>query len=1836
MEEESQTTQRAEGPAAATPPPPPPPSPPPPSAGAKRPHPTPLRPVQPSGDADPPPQAVSGESPAVAASRPGHFHRRRALGFTATPLGFALFAAWLLVLFAAVSFDVVVDVFQAQIALRQPPVVPASLLLSANAGFHVFLVAMAMLLGRLTRRRFRFFQPFVGGDAFVFLQLVGYLLVSVSAAVRAVLLAQKGERYGAYSVLGVFAALGHCLLLWSISFFQSPSAAATAEAQRTATTAPRCKRGSGDEASSTSGAPSKVLAWRARLSCSPQREIAWIVLCCVLVSISAAMAEYHPAYRGVNVVVVLAFLAASLLTIQYVVVPLWLEGEFYHVFLPVVLQSPSMYVLQLFGNGLVLASLYAEWILVTDTQTAPASSQLGCGLMAVMAVGAHLLLVHQLHMWQCECAERESAAARADAEDCEVSLHTTAAAAASAGQLPSWLPPAAKPTSFAEAASHQRVRSASHTQQVGSVGPVMSSLFSVLLCVTLILILYVSSAPQYHLSAYAREGLAQLEALLLVLMFVQPLITHFMGVFIYGKVYRIWQPFEGNVDYILLQSVGWCCYGLAIFFATLHLSERGHINFLLLLMAVLVLSQFFVHMSVARFGRKEPPAAAAAATAAASAATARAAAAAAGDDDGSEGSPSRSTQIPGDETDRAAATPLMSGSFLTSASDDTLAASTASASLHHDGSGGSALLASVVTGELLLAAVLMGVSMVLRVVVSAALYMRQLGETGHTVLASEQFPVAALVGVATLFSIVATPTLLWSMRHCVRLLHPRSHAYVAVATLGWGTYLLLLSHFLVMWGLQGMEEVAAMSPTARLGLSCFLPSSEPLLSALPSSPPSMAAASTEVSLAAALECAVEGFVWCFPFLCLMAGNLFESQAVLRAASIEARVRGAMTAVTELFERQRTASTGAHAALPAAEAKQLKTLLRTIAGSRLSGAAHAVGGSGNGGSRENGSSAGGTPGLDRGDDGAADPADVQAMHDAARYVTSVLCAGTFAAFSSAAFLAKAQPILTLGFGAVGMATLGLSCFALHYVYGTRVHSAVRPVSDAEGAPCVPVYTFFMPFRGGRPFVIYQVLGWIAFTCVGSLMAACAVEGRGAPTMFLTMAVLSVAAQVALCRAVPLFDETQVFSRGFVQRNTEGLLAAIAVAATVSFCRVYDMAVHGRATSHVVSSLVPVVICSVSVCTAIPLGLVSLQRQAELYGLGSVADWFADDDDGDSDQADLEASVDEADDAADRRSSGAGAASAAPTPQLPHSIYSRTNTESTFSPLLGTPGIVRRRFPAATTRRAAAAAAASRRRSFGAVLSFLLASVMAILVVTVLPFAVLFMGYAYYTQRATAAYDLALRAVEVLLCFFMALVLLPMVVVPVVGRSSTLRNVHSAFCCYALYSIPTYIVVGGVSAPFIYDCRGTWLFAINMCSMSCLSTLPYMPVAMLLFSVGATVSFLQHHFYDGLYRHKHPFHPAHCVIDLAFAAFWLWYQQRYRGRPEVTGRLQSWTASRFFQRYFFRGLSYYFSMRVIVGEGYVLPEEEPYVADAAALPRVDLSKPGSQYMFSFHPHGVFPGTSIVVPKTEIWEKAVGRSTTHFVSTHCADIVFAVPLMREFPLCLGAMSVGRRGIESSLKQGNSPLIITGGQAEMLLTKMSDVEMHVVCHHIGFVRMAMKNRVPLVPVISFSESNILDNVHCIRVQRWFLNRIAFPFPVLPMGRWHLPLPTAKPVTIVVGQPLLPLPGRENPEDPACVEEMRRRYFEHLEVLFYKYRAEAGYPQMELYLHNGIYNAGVRGSASTSVPVDGKRRTDTSAGELSIEVLESAVRRAFAAAPQEAHGKKKAADAVAHEKKRA
>lgn len=287
----------------------------------------------------------------------------------------------------------------------------------------------------------------------------------------------------------------------------------------------------------------------------------------------------------------------------------------------------------------------------------------------------------------------------------------------------------------------------------------------------------------------------------------------------------------------------------------------------------------------------------------------------------------------------------------------------------------------------------------------------------------------------------------------------------------------------------------------------------------------------------------------------------------------------------------------------------------------------------------------------------------------------------------------------------------------------------------------------------------------------------------------------------------------------------------------------------------------------------------------------------------------------------------------------------------------------------------------------------------------------------------------------------------------------------------------------------------------------------------------------------------------VVDVAIMVGCMWYLRLYEGHPEFSGAQRSRWFIEFARRYIFSEVVRYFNLKIIVDDD-----------------SVHMRDPSKQYIFSFHPHGVFPGTALFCCLTEEWLRKVGSNSKHFISTHVASIIFNVPVIRDFNLRLGALSVSRRALESNLERGNSVCIVTGGQTEMLHTAISDKSFTVVTCHKGFIRLAMEKKISLVPLLSIGENNVMGMLKVLRMQRLTLKILGFPFPMVPYGAFFLPLPRRTRLTLVVGKPV-PIPEGADPNNQEQVDALTQTYFAQLKTLFYTHRAEAGYPEMELIL---------------------------------------------------------------------
>ncbi|XP_017888695.1 2-acylglycerol O-acyltransferase 2-A-like [Ceratina calcarata] len=244
-------------------------------------------------------------------------------------------------------------------------------------------------------------------------------------------------------------------------------------------------------------------------------------------------------------------------------------------------------------------------------------------------------------------------------------------------------------------------------------------------------------------------------------------------------------------------------------------------------------------------------------------------------------------------------------------------------------------------------------------------------------------------------------------------------------------------------------------------------------------------------------------------------------------------------------------------------------------------------------------------------------------------------------------------------------------------------------------------------------------------------------------------------------------------------------------------------------------------------------------------------------------------------------------------------------------------------------------------------------------------------------------------------------------------------------------------------------------------------------------------------------------------------------------------------------------------------------------------VDLD-PNRNYLFVNFPHGIlcvgmfgafgtdYSGQRDLFPGLEI------RAVT-------LDSQFKVPLFREYAYIIGGVSSNAESIRYQLSSkpappytGKATILVVGGAAESLECR-PNIYRIVLKRRKGFVKLALREGAPLVPVFSFGETNTYDQVYgpqgslFRRIQEYIRSLITVA-PVIIKGRGFFQysfgvLPRRTPVTVVVGSPI-ELPKLEEPTTEQ-IDEYHEKFIKELVNLFetnkHKYIENADTVQLEL-----------------------------------------------------------------------
>lgn len=179
----------------------------------------------------------------------------------------------------------------------------------------------------------------------------------------------------------------------------------------------------------------------------------------------------------------------------------------------------------------------------------------------------------------------------------------------------------------------------------------------------------------------------------------------------------------------------------------------------------------------------------------------------------------------------------------------------------------------------------------------------------------------------------------------------------------------------------------------------------------------------------------------------------------------------------------------------------------------------------------------------------------------------------------------------------------------------------------------------------------------------------------------------------------------------------------------------------------------------------------------------------------------------------------------------------------------------------------------------------------------------------------------------------------------------------------------------------------------------------------------------------------------------------------------------------------------------------------------------------YLFCCFPHGIIPAGPFCafVSKRSGFERIFPEHTPYPLTL---TLNFYIPFFRELCLGLGACSASADSIRHLLMRpggGNAVGLSVGGAAEAYFCRPGEYKL-VLKKRKGFIRIALQTGAPLVPVISFGETDLFDQVRGEENSRFhkfqeFVRKVTSIAPVLPIGRGFLQdsigiIPRRKPLT--------------------------------------------------------------------------------------------------------------------------
>nr|XP_056719383.1 2-acylglycerol O-acyltransferase 2-A-like [Euleptes europaea] len=237
----------------------------------------------------------------------------------------------------------------------------------------------------------------------------------------------------------------------------------------------------------------------------------------------------------------------------------------------------------------------------------------------------------------------------------------------------------------------------------------------------------------------------------------------------------------------------------------------------------------------------------------------------------------------------------------------------------------------------------------------------------------------------------------------------------------------------------------------------------------------------------------------------------------------------------------------------------------------------------------------------------------------------------------------------------------------------------------------------------------------------------------------------------------------------------------------------------------------------------------------------------------------------------------------------------------------------------------------------------------------------------------------------------------------------------------------------------------------------------------------------------------------------------------------------------------------------------------------LEKVAELDPARNYLFGFHPHGVLVAGAFGNFCTEAtgFRELFPGLTPHLLML---PFWFKVPFFRDYLMSGGLVSSEKASASYLLSReggGQVAVVAVGGPPESLDARPGAFTLQILSRK-GFIKMALQHGAALVPVFSFGENELFNQVpnpegSFIRTMQERLQKamgLALPlFHARGVFQYSFGLlPFRRPIRTVVGAPIL-VPKIPHPS-PEAIDQLHKLYLEKLVQLFEDNKVKYGVPE--------------------------------------------------------------------------